>query len=158
MSEITENVEHELVSTSSAGGNGADTAGGLAETAQEYGQRIASAASRASDFVSDRVQLVGEKIKELQNKDLGQVVDDAKDFARRKPGQAILISAAAGLVLGLLLRSGRKEERASGSSPTAREGVPQRRRNQVRFYLACVYGKGPKQVLVRFCPSPLKEP
>jgi len=108
MSEITENVEHELVSTSSAGGNGADTAGGLAETAQEYGQRIASAASRASDFVSDRVQLVGEKIKELQNKDLGQVVDDAKDFARRKPGQAILISAAAGLVLGLLLRSGRK--------------------------------------------------
>ncbi len=109
MIEATENVEHELVSSgSSAGGNGADTAGDLAETAQEYGQRIAGAASRASDFVTEKVQVLGDKIKELQNKDLGEVVDDAKDFARRKPGQAILISAAAGLVLGLLLRSGRK--------------------------------------------------
>jgi ElaB/YqjD/DUF883 family membrane-anchored ribosome-binding protein len=31
-------------------------------------------------------------------------VEDAKQFAREKPGQAILISAAAGIVLGLLLR------------------------------------------------------
>ena len=80
----------------------------LEEAAQEYGRRIAGVASQARDFVSDKVSVVSDKIKELQNKDLGEVVDDAKAFARKNPGQAILISAAAGLVLGLLLRGGRK--------------------------------------------------
>ena len=33
---------------------------------------------------------------------------EPKEFARQKPGQTILISAAVGLVLGLILKSGRK--------------------------------------------------
>jgi ElaB/YqjD/DUF883 family membrane-anchored ribosome-binding protein len=36
------------------------------------------------------------------------LVEDAKEFARKKPGQTILISAAVGLVLGLLLKGGRR--------------------------------------------------
>lgn len=90
-------------------GTGAATgaATGLAQTAQEYGGKITEAATQAKDFVTDKVAVVGEKIKELQNADLGEITENAKDYARKNPGQAILISAAAGLVLGLILRGRR---------------------------------------------------
>jgi len=80
----------------------------LEETAREYGRKIAAAASRAGDFVSEKVNVAGEKIKDLQGKDFSEIADEAKDYARKNPGHAILISAAAGLVLGLLLRGGRR--------------------------------------------------
>jgi ElaB/YqjD/DUF883 family membrane-anchored ribosome-binding protein len=51
---------------------------------------------------------VGDKIKDLQNVDINEVANQAKDYARQNPGQAILISAAAGFVLGLLLRGSRR--------------------------------------------------
>lgn len=79
----------------------------LAETTQEYGRKIVDAASRAGDFVSDKVGVVGDKIKDLQGKDIGEIAGEAKDYARKNPGQAILISAVAGLVLGFLLRGRR---------------------------------------------------
>jgi ElaB/YqjD/DUF883 family membrane-anchored ribosome-binding protein len=91
-----------------SGGTGAGTATGLAQTAQEYGQRIADAASTAKDYVTDKVSVVGDRIGELRNKDFGEVADNAKEYARQNPGQAILISAAAGLVLGLLIRGSRR--------------------------------------------------
>ena len=77
-------------------------------TAHEYGRKIADAASRASDYVGDKMGVVGDKIKDLQGKDFSEIADEAKDYARRKPGHAILISAAAGLFLGLLLRGVRR--------------------------------------------------
>lgn len=88
-------------------GTGAGTATALSQTAHDYGQKISEAASHAKDYVSDKVSVVGEKFKDLQNADLGELAENAKDYARRKPGQAILISAAAGLLLGLLVRSRR---------------------------------------------------
>lgn len=85
------------------------TAGeGSGDAAHEYGRKIADAASQARDFVSEKATVLGDKIKDLQNKDLSEVVDDAKNYARKNPGQTILISAAAGLVLGLLLRGARR--------------------------------------------------
>jgi ElaB/YqjD/DUF883 family membrane-anchored ribosome-binding protein len=80
----------------------------LRETTQEYGRKIADAASRAGDFMSDKVSVVGGKIKDLQGKDITEIADEAKDYARKNPGQAILISAVAGVVLGFLLRGGRR--------------------------------------------------
>lgn len=80
----------------------------FSETAQQYGNKLADAASRASDYVSEKVGVVGNKIKDLQGKDISEIADEAKDYARKNPGQAILISAAAGLVLGFLLRGGRR--------------------------------------------------
>ncbi len=80
----------------------------LAQTTNEYGRKIVDAASRAGDFMSDKVSVVGEKIKDLQGKDIGEIADEAKDYARKNPGQAILISAVAGVVLGFLLRGGRR--------------------------------------------------
>ena len=58
--------------------------------------------------MNDKVSLVSDKIKDLQNVDVKELADNAKDYARKNPGQAILISAAAGLVLGLILRGGRR--------------------------------------------------
>lgn len=95
-------------STGSSSGTGTGTATALSQTAQEYGHKISEAATQAKDYVSDKVSVVGDKLKELQNADLAEVAENAKDYARKNPGQAILISAAAGLLLGLILRGGRR--------------------------------------------------
>ena len=76
--------------------------------AQEYGQKIQDAAAQAKDFANEKFAQAGDKFKEISAKDPKELVEDAKEFARQKPGQTILISAAVGLVLGLILRSGRK--------------------------------------------------
>ncbi|MCV5919565.1 hypothetical protein OFN60_39670, partial [Escherichia coli] len=55
-------------------------------------------------FAEEKFARVGEKVKELQDKDPRELIEDAKEYARQKPGQTILISAAIGLVVGLLLR------------------------------------------------------
>src|SRR3979409_734007 len=78
----------------------------FAETAHEYGKKVVDAASRAGDFVSEQVNVVGDKIKDLQGKDFNEIAGEAKDYARKNPGQAILISAVAGVFLGFLLRGG----------------------------------------------------
>ena len=78
--------------------------GELKMQAEEYGQKLQDAAVKAKDFASEKFAQAGDKFKELQGKDPKELVEDAKEFARQKPGQTILISAAVGLVLGLLLR------------------------------------------------------
>jgi len=90
--------------TGSGTGTGTGTATALA---QEYGSKITEAASQAKDYVTDKVSVVGDKLKDLQNADLGEVAENAKEYARKNPGQAILISAAAGLLVGLILRGRR---------------------------------------------------
>lgn len=71
--------------------------GDLKMQAQEYGKQIQDAAVKARDFA-------GDKFKELQGKDAKELVEDAKEFARQKPGQALAISAVVGLVIGLILK------------------------------------------------------
>ena len=82
--------------------------GDLKMQAQEYGQKLQDAASKAKDFANDKFAQAGDKFKEISAKDPKELVEDAKEFARQKPGQTILISAAVGLIVGLILRSGRK--------------------------------------------------
>ena len=89
------------------GTTGTGAAPGLAKTAREYGEKISEAATQAKDYVSDKMTVVGDKVKDLQNADLGEIAENAKDYARKNPGQAILISAAAGLLVGLILRGRR---------------------------------------------------
>ena len=76
--------------------------------AQEYQQKIQDAAVKAREFANEKFAVASDKFKELSNKDPKELVEDAKEYARQKPGQTILISAAIGLVLGLLIRGGRK--------------------------------------------------
>ncbi|MDQ3132485.1 MAG: hypothetical protein M3Q99_17195 [Acidobacteriota bacterium] len=75
---------------------------------QEYGQRLQDAAVKARDFAGEKFAQASDKFKELQNKEPKELVEEAKNYARQKPGQALLISAAVGLVLGVILRGGRK--------------------------------------------------
>ncbi|MGH9930261.1 MAG: DUF883 family protein [Pyrinomonadaceae bacterium] len=93
--------------TSQPEGQSGTATGTATALAQEYGGKISEAASQAKDFVSDKMSVVGDKIKDLQNVDLGELTENAKDYARNNPGQAILISAAAGLLVGLILRGRR---------------------------------------------------
>ena len=88
-------------------GTGTGTATGLAQTAQQYGEKISEAAGQAKEFLGEKITVVGDKFKELQNADLSEVAENAKEYARKNPGQAILISAAAGLLVGLILRGRR---------------------------------------------------
>jgi ElaB/YqjD/DUF883 family membrane-anchored ribosome-binding protein len=81
--------------------------GDLKMQAQEYGQKIQDAATAAKDFANEKFAQAGDKFKDLQGKDPKELIEDAKEFARQKPGQTILISAVIGLVVGLVLR-GRK--------------------------------------------------
>lgn len=75
--------------------------------AQEYGQKFQDAALKAKDYAGEKFAVASDKFKELQGKDPKELVEEAKEFARQKPGQALLISAAAGLVIGLLLKGRR---------------------------------------------------
>lgn len=95
-------------STSTMGSTGTGTATGLSQTAHDYGQKLTEVATQAKDYVADKVSVVGDKIKDLQNADLGELAENAKDYARKNPGQALLISAGVGLVLGLILRGSRR--------------------------------------------------
>ncbi len=106
-------------------GTGAATA--LSQTAHDYGQKISEVASQAKDYVSDKVSVVGDKFKELQNADLGELAENAKEYARQKPGQALLISAAAGLLLGLIIRGRRSAGREQGVN---QDGGNKRKSNQ----------------------------
>ena len=93
--------------TSQSGSQSGSATGTASALAQEYGGKISEAASQAKDFVSEKMTVVGDKIKDLQNADFADMAENAKDYARKNPGQAILISAAAGLLVGLILRGRR---------------------------------------------------
>jgi ElaB/YqjD/DUF883 family membrane-anchored ribosome-binding protein len=95
--------------TTGGSATGGATAGAVADTeiaakAREYGQMVADAASSAKDYVADKASVVGDKISDLRNVDYGQLAEDAKDYARQNPGQALLIAAAVGFIVGFLLR------------------------------------------------------
>ena len=78
--------------------------GDLKMQAQEYGQRLQDAATKAKDFANEKFAQASDKFKEISNKEPQELVEDAKEFARQKPGQTILISAAVGLIIGFLLK------------------------------------------------------
>lgn len=90
--------------------NGADKTaneymGDFKAQAQDYGQKLQEAAGKAKDYANEQFAVATDKFKELQQKDPKELVEDAKEYARQKPGQTILISAAVGLFLGFLLKN-----------------------------------------------------
>lgn len=99
---------------STTGGGGSAATGtatapaGIGERAKQYGQTVADAATTAKDYISDKAGVVGDKIQGLREVDYAEYANQAKDYARQNPGQALLVAAAAGFVIGLLVRSGRR--------------------------------------------------
>ena len=100
------------MTTTGGGGTGAATAtapaSGIAGKAKEYGQTVVDAASQAKDYITDKAGPVVDKLQDLRNVDYQQYATQAKDYARQNPGQALLVAAAAGFVIGLLVRGGRR--------------------------------------------------
>ena len=82
--------------------------GAAPSAAPEYGQRVSEAATTAREYVSDKISVVGDKFSDLRDIDYAQATDNAKQYVRQNPGQALLLSAAAGFVIGFLLRGGRR--------------------------------------------------
>ena len=83
-------------------------ASGIGAKAKEYGQTVADAATTAKDYITDKASVVGDKIQGLRDVDYAEYANQAKDYARSNPGQALLVAAAAGFVIGLLVRGGRR--------------------------------------------------
>ena len=110
--ENTENQERqELIKVDEINGKDEtynDYMGDFRGQAQEYGQRLQDAATKAKDFAGEKFVQASDKFKELQNKEPKEIVEEAKEYARQKPGQALLISAAVGLIVGVILRGGRR--------------------------------------------------
>jgi ElaB/YqjD/DUF883 family membrane-anchored ribosome-binding protein len=79
----------------------------VSDAAQQYVEKVSEVAAQAKDYVADKATLAGEKIKQFAKEDLGEMADKAKDYTRQNPGQVILISAAAGFLLGMLIRARR---------------------------------------------------
>ena len=75
--------------------------------AHEYTDKLAGVVTQATDYLGEKLGGVGGKIKGFATDDLSGMANKAKDFARQHPGQAILVSAAAGLLLGLFVRARR---------------------------------------------------
>src|SRR5215213_4782066 len=95
-------------SSSSAGTATAPSSGGIGARAKEYGQTVADAASTAREYITDKASVVGDKLQGLKDVDYAEYANQAKDYARQNPGQALLVAAAAGFVIGLLVRGGRR--------------------------------------------------
>src|SRR4030095_15389641 len=72
---------HQNETTASSEGI-AKTAGSLNETAHEYTDKISDAVSQAKDYLGEKVNTVGGKIKEFATDDLSGLAEKAKDFAR----------------------------------------------------------------------------
>lgn len=98
------------ISTTGGAATGTATApaSGIGAKAKEYGQTVADAASTAKDYLSDKASVVGDKLQGLKDVDYAEYANQAKDYARQNPGQALLVAAAAGFVIGLLVRGGRR--------------------------------------------------
>lgn len=73
----------------------------------EYQQKLQESAMKAKEYINEKLNQANEKFKEISNKDPKELIEDAKEFVKKNPGQAVLISAAVGLVLGVLLRGRR---------------------------------------------------
>lgn len=84
-----------------------DYAGDIKAQAQEYGMKFQDAALKAKDYATEKFGQVSDKIKELDGKDPKELLEDAKNYARQKPGEALLVSAAVGLIVGLILKGRR---------------------------------------------------
>ncbi len=56
------------------------------------------------DYARTAARSMQDAAEKIDNKDLGELGEDAKDFVRKSPGAAVAIAAAAGFVLARLFR------------------------------------------------------
>jgi len=89
--------------------------------------RMANGEPTSSGLATDLVRQAADRTRELcqriEGREPTQLLDDVRDFARRRPGTFLLGSLAAGVVAGRLLR-GAKDSSGSRSSGTNGTAAP----------------------------------
>jgi hypothetical protein len=84
----------------------------LSETLRTLGddlQKMAQGEGPSQGLATDLAQEISDRVRafgsQLENRDPGQLLDDARDFARRRPGTFLLGALAAGVVAGRMFRA-----------------------------------------------------
>lgn len=89
-------------------------------------EKMARGEAAGSGLAQDVVTQVSDKAKgissQLQGREPGEILDQARDFARRRPGTFLLGALAAGVVAGRVARGAK--EAGSSSPATSRAGMP----------------------------------
>lgn len=98
----------EMENTNGEQQNTSDFGADFRAQAEDFGKRINDAAIRAKEFASEKFAQAENKFNELKDKDPREIVENAKEYTRQNPGQALLITAAVGVVIGMILRGRRK--------------------------------------------------
>lgn len=88
-----------------------EVAGEVGERFHETSEEVRRRAEKAREAARQRYEATSEQLHQHYTKareDFGSAFDDVIDYTRENPGQALLISAAAGFILGLLIRPRRR--------------------------------------------------
>jgi hypothetical protein len=81
----------------------------------------------ASDLVRNAAERVQTVSRHLEGREPAQLLDDVRDFARRRPGVFLLGALAAGVVAGRVARGAQKAHADSPTTSTTGSGMPQQR-------------------------------
>lgn len=87
-----------------------DTANQAREFVTERMGDVTESMSRVRDQVSDTVSRGMDRVRSMDRPDVDQMYDDVLESARANPGRTILISAAVGMVLGMMMRGGNRRD------------------------------------------------
>ncbi|MBC2933982.1 hypothetical protein [Nocardioides sp. zg-1228] len=96
----------------------------LGDDLQQMAQGEGASQGLAKDLaqeVSDRVRALGSH---LEDRDPAQLLDDARDFARRRPGTFLLGALAAGVVAGRMFRATADGAAAASLADSGTTGTP----------------------------------
>jgi ElaB/YqjD/DUF883 family membrane-anchored ribosome-binding protein len=75
---------------------------------QKVAEEMRKEAEKAKEKAKERMDVAVEGLRtgyDKVRKDVGELTDDFNDYVRDNPGKAVLIAAAVGFVVGLLIRS-----------------------------------------------------
>lgn len=86
----------------------ADSLSSIAETLRSTGQQLEGKPAAASEYVQRAADQVEDFAYYLRQRDVGEIVDEAEDFARRQPGIFLGAAFSLGLLGARFLKSSRR--------------------------------------------------
>jgi len=79
----------------------------LSDATGQISEKISDATSQAKDFVSDKMSQLSSRMHDMEMPDYSRYMDTVRSQARMHPTETIVISAAVGFLLGVMLRPSR---------------------------------------------------
>lgn len=78
---------------------------GVAQGAREFAGRLGQEGGPVADYAHRAADLLGEWSHDIRDKDVRQLIGEAKDYVQRSPGVAIGAAVVAGFLLSRMLKS-----------------------------------------------------